>query len=655
MRFGKMAALSIMLVLFITTVLPLSSAYANDGTGLTGYYYDNQDFTNFKFKRTDATVNFNWGSGSPGTGVGTDTFSVRWIGEIKPEYSETYTFTTDTDDGVRLWVNNQLVVDQWIDQASTEHSGTISLTAGQKYAIKLEYYDNGFDAIAKLYWSSPSVAKSIVPQTKLYPEPGIAVTNFTNSETINYALPLIRGTLTDTSATSLTLTNTSSSRSTNVMQAQVHQGRFKVFADLVPGENNLVLQSGTEQINFKVNYEPATSNAVTRIFWYVPSDLNTAYQTQYTNDPQNYADKLSTYAKVIQSFTADSMNKQGYGRKTINLEMNQTTGKVAVHILASTHPLSYYHNTTYNKNDLYGEVASLIPQQYPNSSSKNLTFVGFSKYDANIDYMYAHIALGGGDYGVFGGSTVWLFPNNETEVLSRFADLSAVDPDFVGEPATTVQKAISIGYGAALHELGHALGLPHEGGSNSIMWRGFDWLHRFFLLKDGNGYVFAENELPEWDPVSTVKLQYSPFLNATQPPRGLTVGGTITASGTNSPAGEQKEQAFDHSEVTKWLLVNSTGWIQYQFAGTDAHAVTSYKISAANDEPDRDPLAWTLSGSNDGTSWTTVDTRSNEDFLNRYQTNTYTFSNTTAYKYYKFDFTNNSGSLLQVAEIRLYE
>lgn len=644
-----------MLVLLITAGLPLTAAYANDGTGLTGYYYDNQDLTNFKFKRTDATVNFNWGTGSPGTGVGTDTFSVRWVGEIKPQYSETYTFTTETDDGVRLWVNNQLIVDQWIDQAATEHSGTIALTAGQKYAIKLEYYDNSFDAVAKLFWSSPSVSKSIVPQTRLYPEPGIAVTNFADSETINYPLPLIRGTLTDTSATSLTLTNSSSSRSTNVMQAQVHQGRFKVFADLVEGENNLVLQSGSEQINFKINYEPATSNHVTRIFWYVPDDLDTDYQTQYVNDPQNYADKLSTYAKVIQSFTADSMYKQGHGRKTVNLELNQTTGKVDVHVLQSDNPRSYYYNTSYNKDNLYWEVASLIPQQYPNPASKNLAFVGFSQYDANIDYMYAHIALGGGDYGVFGGSTVYLFPNDETEVLSKFADLTAVDSDFIGEPATTVQKAISIGYGAALHELGHALGLPHEGGSNSIMQRGFDWLHRFFVLKDGNGYVFGENELPEWDPLSTASLQYSPFLNAFHPARGLTEGGTITVSSTNSPAGEEKEQAFDNSDSTKWLLFNNTGWIQYQFAGSAVHAVTSYKITSANDDPDRDPLGWTLSGSNDGTNWTTVDTRSNQDFQHRFQTNTYTFSNTTAYNYYRFDFSNNTGGILQLAEIRLYD
>ncbi|WP_195573805.1 discoidin domain-containing protein [Paenibacillus sp. 1001270B_150601_E10] len=487
------------------------------------------------------------------------------------------------------------------------------------------------------------------------PAPEVEVTNFTNNETIHYSFPLIRGIVSDTSATTITLTNTSSNRSTKVIQGQVHQGRFKVFADLIPGENNLVIQNGTKQTTLTLNYEPNTSNAVTRIFWYVPSDGNTQYQTQLANDPQNYEAKLSTYMKVIQSFTADSMNNNGYGRKTFNLEMNQLTGKVEVHVLKSQHPASYYYNTSYNKDDLYGEVASLIPAQYPQAGTKNLAFVGFSKYDAAAQYMYAHIALGGGDYGVFGGSTVWLFPNDETEVLSKFADLGPVDPAFVGEPATTVQKAISIGYGAALHELGHAFGLPHEGGPNSIMLRGFDWLHRFFVLKDADGYVFNENELPAWDPVSAITLNNSPFFKAGQQPGGLTVGGTITVSNDNSPAGEGKENAFDNNDASKWLTFNSSSHIQYQFEGTNAYAVKTYSITSANDFPERDPRNWTLSGSNDGTNWTVLDTRLNESFASRYQTKSYSISNTTAYRYYKFDLANNSGGILQLADIRLYD
>ncbi|WP_028595630.1 PA14 domain-containing protein [Paenibacillus assamensis] len=632
-------------------------APVGNGTGLTGYYYNNIDFSNFKLKRFDSTLHFDWGANSPSPLIDVDTFSVRWTGEVQAQFSETYTFTTASNDGVRLWVNNQLLIDQWNDHDTTEHSGTIALSAGQKYAIKLEYYERSANAVAKLYWSSPSTPKSIIPHTQLYPAPtpDIEVTNFSDNQTIDYPLPLIRGLLADTNATSIAVTNTSSNRNTKVMQGQVHQGQFKVFADLVPGENSLLIQHGTQQTTLKLTYVPQSNNAVVRIFWYVPSDGNTHYQTHIPNDPQNYAAKLSTFMKVIQSFTAESMNNNGYGRKTFNMELDNTTGKVNVHVLKSNHPISYYHNKTYKGDDLYYEVAGLIPQQYPQAGTKNLAFVGFTKYDAASNYMYANVALGGGDYSVSGGSCAWLFPNDETEVQSKFSNFSILDPAFSGGEPTTIQKAMSVCYGVGLHELGHAFELPHEGGPNSIMQRGFDWLHRFFVLKDGNGYVFNDNELPEWDPVSAVTLNNSPFFKARQQPRGIAAGGTVTVSNPNSPAGEGKENAFDHNEASKWLVVDSTASIHYQFQGTNAHAVQSYAVTSANDVPERDPRNWTLSGSNDGTTWTALDTRSNESFTSRHQTKTYNINNTTAYRYYKFSLVNSSGGILQLAEIRLYE
>jgi hypothetical protein len=141
------------------------------GTGLKGQYYNNIDFTALKKTRTDATVDFNWGTGSPVAGMQSDTFSVRWTGDVQPQFTETYTFYTVTDDGVRLWVNGVLVIDKWIDQAATEWSGTISLTGGTRYAIQMDYYENGGDASARLLWSSPSQPKQVIPQTQLYPAP----------------------------------------------------------------------------------------------------------------------------------------------------------------------------------------------------------------------------------------------------------------------------------------------------------------------------------------------------------------------------------------------------------------------------------------------------------------------------------------------------
>jgi hypothetical protein len=133
----------------ITVTIPPGSG----GTGLTGSYFNSMNPTGLVLSRTDPTVNFDWGQGRPAAGVGPDNFSVRWTGQVLPQYSETYRFYTVSDDGVRLWVNGQLLINNWTDHPSTEHSGTIALTAGQNYDIKMEYYDHTQDAVAKLLWS----------------------------------------------------------------------------------------------------------------------------------------------------------------------------------------------------------------------------------------------------------------------------------------------------------------------------------------------------------------------------------------------------------------------------------------------------------------------------------------------------------------------
>jgi glucose/arabinose dehydrogenase len=159
-----------------TIVTPASaSSYTasfspTSGTGLRGEYFDNLDFSGTRATRVDPAINFNWGQGAPISGIGADTFSVRWTGQVMARYSETYTFYTNSDDGVRLWVNGQKLVDNWSDHGPTENSGSIPLTAGQKYSIVLEYYDQSGGAQIQLSWSSGSQAKQIVPQSWLYPQ-----------------------------------------------------------------------------------------------------------------------------------------------------------------------------------------------------------------------------------------------------------------------------------------------------------------------------------------------------------------------------------------------------------------------------------------------------------------------------------------------------
>lgn len=139
------------------------------GSGLMGSYYNGQNFDSFVHQHLDPVVDFDWGTGVPHSGVGNDNFSVRWEGYVLPPVDETYTFLTTTDDGARLWVDGQLLVDEWVDQSATTHSGTIALTGGQMVEIKMEMYENGVDASAKLEWQSPSLARQVIPSANLFP------------------------------------------------------------------------------------------------------------------------------------------------------------------------------------------------------------------------------------------------------------------------------------------------------------------------------------------------------------------------------------------------------------------------------------------------------------------------------------------------------
>ncbi len=120
------------------------------GNGLSVTYYNNMDFTGTTVTGVDPTVDFSWGAGSPAAAIANDTFSARWTGQVQAPVTGTYTFYTQSDDGVRLWVNNQQIVNNWTDHGSTENSGTIALTAGQRYDIRMEFYENGGDAVARL-------------------------------------------------------------------------------------------------------------------------------------------------------------------------------------------------------------------------------------------------------------------------------------------------------------------------------------------------------------------------------------------------------------------------------------------------------------------------------------------------------------------------
>nr|WP_262512031.1 PA14 domain-containing protein [Spirosoma pollinicola] len=150
---------------------PPPTADGGTGTGLTAEYFNNQTLSApVVVSRVDATIDVDWGEGSPASAVSVDNFSARWTGQVEAPVTGNYTFSLISDDGVRLWVNNVLLINNWTNHGpTTDTSPGIVLTAGQKYDIKLEYYEFNSGAVLRLQWSIPGLGPQIIPKGRLYP------------------------------------------------------------------------------------------------------------------------------------------------------------------------------------------------------------------------------------------------------------------------------------------------------------------------------------------------------------------------------------------------------------------------------------------------------------------------------------------------------
>lgn len=143
------------------------------GSGLLGSYHlgdASGKFLNKVFDRVDSTINFDWKGYAPDLRLPNDYFAIRWQGVVEPWFSSDYTFIVNSDDGCRLWVNGQLLLDAWYPKEEYDlASGVIRLEGGKRYDIQLEYYEIGGLAAARLYWATPNMEKNIIPKTQLYP------------------------------------------------------------------------------------------------------------------------------------------------------------------------------------------------------------------------------------------------------------------------------------------------------------------------------------------------------------------------------------------------------------------------------------------------------------------------------------------------------
>lgn len=147
---------------------PCADQICPDGTpagGLLGDYYNQLNFAGgIVGQRADGPVNFNWGDGSPGvSGIDANQFSIEWNGQLRVTETGNYQFQTVSDDGIRFWIDSngdgteERLINNWNDHArQTNTSGSVSLTAGEVYPVRMRFYENGGQAEIRLRWSTPS-------------------------------------------------------------------------------------------------------------------------------------------------------------------------------------------------------------------------------------------------------------------------------------------------------------------------------------------------------------------------------------------------------------------------------------------------------------------------------------------------------------------
>lgn len=281
----------------ITPVSVTVPATGGTGTGLTGQYFTGTDFSTLDHVRTDQTVNFSW-SGSPAPSTPADNFSVRWSGLVQPLYSQNYTFYTQSDDGVRLWVNGTKIIDNWTNHTSTENSSTpISLTAGQKYTIVMEFYEGTGGATAQLKWSSTSQAKGIIPMQQLYPS-GARAINCGGTAVGRFETDPIgtTGTRIVTTANTIDLSGVTDPGPMSIYQVQRQNDTKYDFSGLTPFANYKVRVHVAEIV-------PSRMTPTARSF---PIKVNTLGDISPNLNP--YAMAGTGYKAAVQEFVATADN-----------------------------------------------------------------------------------------------------------------------------------------------------------------------------------------------------------------------------------------------------------------------------------------------------------------------------------------------------------
>ena len=368
----------------------------------------------------------------------------------------------------------------------------------------------------------------------------VVVDNFTDGERITYPVPLFRGHC-DPSVVEVTVSNKTTGVS---LKCPAYKGRFKGWTRLKLGVNEITISAAGATGAIKLKYERPKTDFYYQAYYLVDSTGDRKYLSNLENDPQEqdpdlWLKKYRTSLELLQSYSADSMVRNGFQRKTFSFYLDKN-GDIDVKVVTSKYTRAEINNwrrlnDDFNEDKLYEEFLSAVGKGNEGKGCRHITGLCNTQMIRN-GKLSGNTALGGTMLGQFGANGLYGWPSSLSDVVQSFTNNTPITSANNDSIDRNVQWGhISTTLGAYQHELGHSFGLPHIEGPG-IMARAGDHINRIFTFFETphaycpTNYYFSEEEEYCWNKPETAWLNVSPFFNEVRKGEVSEEGPTITLS-----------------------------------------------------------------------------------------------------------------------------
>jgi|GEM_PF-958645 len=372
------------------------------------------------------------------------------------------------------------------------------------------------------------------------------ISNFSADDAVvRYDLPILRGSAEDDADFVTVWTND------DLRLWPVSDGRLKVLTPLQPGDNYISLRDRGRVTYLTLAYQPQTNPRRVRLVYALASDGDGHFDAP-AGEPNSLANataRLGLGGRLIQSMMADRLAEAGFGHRTFRLKRD-----------ANGEPDVYVWSTSLDTGTWWGmtgaEMFSWVWQHRgelpPCDDCRTVVMLGMTHYDAAQNTAYAHTALGGGGLALFGSGTLYAWAESLDELVARLADDTPIatlsPPVFDDSGFRAVRWAnYATGLGAVLHELGHALNLPHPTDYEALMNRGIDRVNRLLVSREppsqttGGLLAIWPSAEPRFTLTNAARLRYHRWLSLDDVTYTVDSPPTVTVDGDDvhlhSPAG----------------------------------------------------------------------------------------------------------------------